>query len=128
MIGKLKKMAVLYQAFPSEDGHVDVLQGAVIVLENLSRPQGAVDVRPLVLADVQKPATLLETREGHVIPLMCSSSIHMNATSDQQYACVAQVEVLTHVCVFVSVLEAQNAQPVVAHTRGRRELWTIVSV
>lgn len=53
-----------HQLFPPDHGHVDVLQGAVVVLEHLGRPQGAVDVGPLVLAHVQQPASLLEPNEA----------------------------------------------------------------
>lgn len=77
---------------------MDILQGAVIVLEDLGRPQGAVDVRPLVLADVQQPATLLEPREGHGTPLMCSSSRHMNAKSDHQCVCGSGQSLDSHLC------------------------------
>lgn len=38
---------------------MDVLQGAVVVLKHLRRPQRAVDVGPLVLADVQQPSLVL---------------------------------------------------------------------
>lgn len=38
---------------------MDVLQGAVVVLKHLGGPQRAVDVGPLVLADVEQPPLVL---------------------------------------------------------------------
>lgn len=49
-----------YKFFPPQDRHVDVLQGAVVVLKHLCRPQRAVDMGPLVLADVQQPSLVLK--------------------------------------------------------------------
>lgn len=48
-----------YKFPPSENRHVDILQGAVVVLKHLGGPQRAVNVGPLVLADVQQPPLVL---------------------------------------------------------------------
>lgn len=44
---------------PPSDGTVHVHQRAIVLLEHLGGPHGAVDVSPFVLAQVQQPARLL---------------------------------------------------------------------
>lgn len=50
---------VAHHQAPPRDSAVDVQQGAVILFEDFCRPQTAVDVRPLILAQVEQPARLL---------------------------------------------------------------------
>lgn len=52
--------SITHHQAPPSNSTVDVQQGAVILFEHLCRPQTAVDVRPLILTEVQQPARLLK--------------------------------------------------------------------
>lgn len=92
-----------HQASP-RDSTVDVQQGAVILFEDLCRPQTAVDVCPLILAKVQQPACLLKQ---HYCKLgkCAANSVCTSAKSP--------VEFMTHVRFTVSILLAQWTLPLI---------------
>lgn len=109
---------VSYQLFSPENSHVDVLQRAVIVLKHLSRPQSAVYVSPLILPDVQQPAPLLKpTRRVTGHPKTFFTRVEESPS-----------RFLTHIGVLVSILQTQNALPVVANPWRRGELWAVFSI
>lgn len=96
-----------HQASPS-DSTVDVQQGAVILFEDLRRPQTAVDVRPLILAKVQQPARLLKQhhcRLGKWHRVIAANPVCTSAQST--------VEFMTHIRFTVSIFLAQWTLPLV---------------
>lgn len=108
---------VSYQLFSPENSHVNIFQRAVIVLKHLSRPQGTVHMGPIILTDVQQPASLLKINR-HVIS---DTKTFLSASESPN-------RFLTHISVLISILQTQNTLPVVTNAWRRRKLWAIFTV